>query len=67
MNVPKFKAVLVEKDISRDELASLWKCTTRTVTNKLTGKSPINLDEAQAFSKRAGLTDEEKFAIFMAE
>ena len=67
MNIPKFKAKLVEKDISRTELASLWRCTTRTVTNKITGKSPINLDEAQAFSKRAELTDEEKFIIFLAE
>ena len=67
MNVPKFKAKLVEKEISRTELASLWGCTTRTVTNKITGKSPVSLDEAKAFSKRAELTDEEKFVIFLAE
>lgn len=67
MNALKFKAKLVEKEISRTELANLWGCTTRTVTNKITGKTPINLDEAQAFSRRAELTDEEKYTIFLSD
>lgn len=67
MNIPKFKGVCVEKDVSRHELCSLWGCSLSTVQRKLDGKSPITLDEAQVFSKRAELTDAEKFAIFLAD
>lgn len=67
MNIPKFKGVCVEKEISRTELSSLWKCSLRTIQRKLDGESPITIDEAQIFSKRANLTDEEKYAIFLAD
>ena len=66
MNIPKFKGVMVEKGITRDELCNMWGKSMSTVQRKLDGKSPITLDEALVFSDRASLTDEEKYAIFLA-
>lgn len=66
MNIPKFKGVMVEKGIDRKKLSDLWECSASTVQRKLDGKRPITLDEAQRFSDVAGLTDEEKFIIFLA-
>ena len=67
MNLPKLRGICVEKNISRKEIASLWKCTPQSVSLKLHGKLPITFDEASALSKKADLTDEEKFTIFLAE
>lgn len=67
MNLLKLRGVCVEKNINRDELAFMWRCTPQTVSKKLHGKSPITFEEAKVFSKEAGLTDEEKVNIFLSE
>ena len=65
MNYPKLKAKIAEKSISRKELCSLWKCSPTAASNKVNGKLPIRLDEAQAFSEYAELSDYEKSEIFL--
>ena len=67
MNIPKLRAKVAEKNIKREDLRLLWglECVT-TVSNKINGKTPITLDEAQRFSDYAGLTDEEKLVIFFS-
>ena len=65
MNLAKFKGKLAEKNINRKELCSLWGKTRQTVANKVNGKAPITVDEAQKFSELAELTDQEKVEIFL--
>jgi len=67
MNIPKLKGVMVEKGIDRNELCFIWNCSLKTVSNKLTGKTPITLEEAKRFSAAAELSDEDKFKIFLAD
>lgn len=67
MNIPKLKGVIAERGISQNDLCALWNNKTRqTVSNKVNGKAPISLDEAQRFSEYAKLTDEEKIDIFLS-
>ena len=68
MNIPKLRAKVAEKNIKREELRKLWglECVT-TVSNKINGKTPITLDEAQRFADYAGLTDEEIVVIFFSK
>ena len=68
MNIPKLRAKVAEKNIKREELCKLWGlgCVT-TVSNKINGKTPITLDEAQRFADYAGLTDEEIVVIFFSK
>ena len=68
MNIPKLRAKVAEKNIKREDLCKLWGlgCVT-TVSNKINGKTPITLDEAQRFADYAGLTDEEKLVIFFSK
>ena len=65
MNLAKFKGKLAEKNINRKELCAVWGKTKQTVANKINGKAPITVDEAQKFSEIAGLTDQEKVEIFL--
>ena len=67
MNLLKLKAKCVEKAIDRKELGFIWGTSQSSIQRKLSGKSPITLDEAQRFAKAAGLTDAEKFDIFLSE
>lgn len=66
MNLLKFKAKCVEANVSRMELCRLWKRNLKTVSNKMTGKTSITLDEAQRFSEYAKLSDDEKVEIFLS-
>lgn len=68
MNIPKLRAKVAEKNIKREELCKLWglECVT-SVSNKINGKTPITLDEAQRFADYAGLTDEEIVVIFFSK
>ena len=67
MNLPKLKGKIVEKQISRNDLRELWGLRSLTaVSNKITGRAPITLDEAWKFSEYAKLTDEEKLDIFLS-
>lgn len=65
MNNAKLKAKIVEKKISRNELCVLWDCTPTAASNKVNGKLPISLTQAQRFSEYANLTDDEKVDIFL--
>ena len=67
MNILKLKAKCVEKSIDRKELGFIWNISQSSIQRKLSGKSPITLDEAQRFAKAAKLTDAEKFEIFLSE
>lgn len=67
MNIPKFKGMLAEKNISVNDLKSLLNCTRQTASRKVNGKTPISLVEAQFISEYAHLTDAEKIAIFLSD
>ena len=64
MNLPKLRAKIVEKNISRNILCELWKCSPQAVSNKTHGKTKITLEEAKAFSDFVKLEDSEKLQIF---
>ncbi len=66
MNLPKLKGKIAENNIGQKELASLWGCSRQTVSNKVNGKTPITIEEAQKFSEYAGLTETERASIFLA-
>lgn len=67
MNLPKLKGKIVEKRISRNDLCEIWGLRSLTaVSNKVTGKAPITLEEAKKFSEYADLTDNEKVEIFLS-
>ena len=65
MNHSKLKGAIAERGIKRDELCELWGCTPAAASNKVNGKSPISLTQAQSFSEYAHLTDKEKVEIFL--
>lgn len=66
MDLLKLKKTVAEKNIKQKELIPLWKCSRQSVSNKLSGKSPITLEEAEKFSEYAHLTDEQKIDIFLS-
>lgn len=66
MNLLKFKAKCVEANVSRNELCRLWNRNLKTVSNKMTGKTAITLDEAQTFAEFTNLSDTEKVEIFLS-
>lgn len=67
MNLPKLRGKIAEKGIVQDDLRPLWgNCTRQTVSNKVNGKTPITLDEAQRLSELLNLTDQEKLDIFLS-
>ena len=66
MNLLKFKAKCVEANVSRSDLCRMWERNMKTVSNKMTGKTAITLDEAQTFAKYANLSDTEKVDIFLS-
>lgn len=67
MNLPKLRGIIAEKKIKQKDLSVLWdNCSRQTVSNKVNGKAPITIDEAQKFSEFANLTDQEKVEIFLS-
>ena len=61
---PNLRAEMARKNVTVDMLASKLKRTKGTVSQKLNGKSPINLDEAEAIRDylEPAMTIDELFA-----
>ena len=67
MNLPKLRGKIAEKGFSQNDISRLFGgCTRQTVSNKVSGKTPITLDEAQRLSELLNLTDQEKLDIFLS-
>lgn len=66
MNLPRLRGKIAENNVGQKELAILLKCSRQAVFNKVNGKSPIKVDEAQILSDRLHLTDQEKLDIFLS-
>lgn len=67
MNLPKLRGKIAEKGFNQTDISRLFGgCTRQTVSNKVSGKTPITLDEAQRLSELLDLTDQEKLDIFLS-
>jgi len=59
----KLKGILVEKNITQQELAQILKISVSTLNFKINGKSDFSVREAKMVSKFLGKTIEEIFII----
>jgi len=59
----KLKGILVEKNITQQELAQILKISVSTLNFKINGKSDFSVREAKIVSKFLGKTIEEIFII----
>lgn len=62
----KLKYILMAKGVKQYELAEIWGCSVVTVSNKLTGKSPIEIVELQKVIERYKFTTSEILDVLMA-
>ena len=59
----KLKGLLVEKNVTKQELAQILKISVSTLNFKINGKSDFSVREAKIVSKFLGKTIEEIFII----
>ena len=59
----KLKGLLVEKNVTQQELAQILKISVSTLNFKINGKSDFSVREAKMVSKFLGKTIEEIFII----
>ncbi|KAA3381222.1 DUF739 family protein [Phascolarctobacterium faecium] len=64
--INKIKGRLAEKSLTQGDVAKAWKCATPTVSQKLNGKRPMNLDEAEILGKLLELDDKEYYEFFLS-
>lgn len=64
--VNKIKGRLTEKGFTQSDVAKQWNCATPTVSQKLNGKRPMNLDEAELLGQLLELNEKEYYEIFFA-
>lgn len=62
--INKIKGRLAEKSLTQGDVAKAWKCAAPTVSQKLNGKRPMNLDEAEILGKLLELDDKEYYEFF---
>lgn len=63
----RFVGKLTEKHYKRKDLAMIWGVNVMTVSNKMTGKTPITCQEFITAAKYYGITDAELLYIFFGE
>lgn len=64
--INKIKGRLAEKSLTQGDVAKAWKCAAPTVSQKLNGKRPMNLDEAEMLGKLLELDDKEYYEFFLS-
>lgn len=62
----KLKYILMAKGVKQSEIAEIWGCSVVTVSNKLTGKSPIEIVELQKVIERYNFTTSEILDVLLA-
>ena len=65
--VDRFRGKLTEKHYKREDLATLWSVNVMTVSNKMTGKTPISCEEFTKAVKHYSLSDPEVLYILFGE
>ena len=65
--VDRFRGKLTEKRYKREDLATIWNVNVMTVSNKMTGKTPITCEEFKKAVMHYGLTDPEVLYILFGE
>lgn len=64
MNSAKIKGRMVELGLQQKDLATAWECAVPTVSQKLNGIRPIDLEEAGKLGKLLRLSEEEYYTYF---
>lgn len=62
--VNKIKGRLTEKGLTQHDVAKAWECSLPTVSQKLNGRRPMYLDEAEALAKLLDLDVCEYYQFF---
>ena len=65
--IDRFRGKLTEKRYKREDLASIWGVNVMTVSNKMTGKTPITCDEFVKAARHYELSDPEVLYILYGE
>lgn len=65
--IDRIRGKLTEKKYKREELATLWGVNVMTVSNKILGKSPINVEEFVSMVKFYNLSDAEVLYLLYGE
>lgn len=64
MNSAKIKGRMVELGLQQKDIAIAWKCAVPTVSQKLNGIRPIDLEEAGILGRLLKLSKEEYYLYF---
>ena len=64
MNSAKIKGRMVELGLQQKDLATAWGCAVPTVSQKLNGIRPIDLEEAGTLGKFLRLSKEDYYTYF---
>ena len=67
MNRAKIKGRMAELGIQQKDVASAWKCALPTVSQKLNGVRPIDLEEADILANLLKLNQLEYYIFFFTE
>lgn len=68
MQANRLKGKIIEAGFSQQALAAQLRMSKNTLSNKINGKTPFNLDEAKNICDILGIHDDaEKAQIFLAE
>lgn len=62
----KLKYILMAKGVKQSEVAEVWGCSVVTVSNKLTGKSPIEIVELRKAAEAFNFTTSEILDVVLA-
>ena len=62
----KLKYILMAKGVKQSEVAEVWGCSVVTVSNKLTGKSPIEIVELQKAAEAFKFTTSEILDVILS-
>lgn len=65
--VDRLRGYLSQKKFRREELATLWGVNVQTVSNKMTGKTSITIEELTAAVKFYNISDAELLYILFGE
>ena len=64
MNGSKIKGRMVEMELTQKDVAAVWDCAPPTVSQKLNGVRPIDLEEARKLGILLKLTPAEHYIYF---
>ena len=67
MNTAKIKGRMVELGLQQKDIAEAWKCAVPTVSQKLNGVRPMDLEEAEILARLLKLNNADYYLFFFTQ